>query len=262
MGFSLQDFLKLTQNISIGKYSTWLMRNICKYVSSRPSALFGRFWWNDSAWTSFPATTTQLYSQSLSSHTLCSCLENFSTTHNIRSFWDSEFHQVSTRKFCSWDDTFTTKWNGSSPNNLSKCTENAPTLSTSTNREWNLYLSWSIYLVTFFMLKLNFGGFLNIKTKRVIPTDTENGFSPLVSLKSMWTVWRKLLSSGLNCRLLNVWLFMYCPVVFNVCSLELPSKKKTTQQWSLRVANDIVLNPVGEYHENVCGKCRKQILVG
>ena len=205
IGISLQDFQKLTQKVSIGKHSTRLMRNIFKNVSSRPTVLFGIFWWNDSAWCSFPATTTQLYSQSLSSHTLCSCLERFSTTHNILRFWHSEFQQVSTRKCCSWDNLFRQKLNGSSPNNLSKCTETAPTLSINSNREWNLYLSWSIYLVTFFMLELNFGGFLNIKTKRVIPTDTENGFSPLVSLKSMWIVWRKFLSSGLNCRLLNVW---------------------------------------------------------
>ena len=42
---------------------------------------------------------------------------------------------------CSWDDIFTQKWNCSSLNNLCKCTESPPTLSTNTFIEWNLYSS-------------------------------------------------------------------------------------------------------------------------
>ena len=38
---------------------------------------------------------------------------------------------------------------------------------------------------------------------------------------------------------------------YNVSRLELRNKRKTTQQWSLRVANDIVLNQVYVYHERV-----------
>ena len=38
---------------------------------------------------------------------------------------------------------------------------------------------------------------------------------------------------------------------YNVSRLELRNKKKATQQWSLCVANDIVLNQVGVYHERV-----------
>ena len=38
---------------------------------------------------------------------------------------------------------------------------------------------------------------------------------------------------------------------YNVSRLELRNKKKTTQQWSLCVANDIVLNQVGVYHERM-----------
>ena len=56
------------------------MRKVCKNVSSWPTDLFRRFCWNDSAGSRFPATTTQLFSQSLSSHTICRCLENLSTT--------------------------------------------------------------------------------------------------------------------------------------------------------------------------------------
>ena len=38
---------------------------------------------------------------------------------------------------------------------------------------------------------------------------------------------------------------------FNVSSLELRNKKKATQKWSFRAANDIVLNQVRVYHERV-----------
>ena len=38
---------------------------------------------------------------------------------------------------------------------------------------------------------------------------------------------------------------------YNVSSLELRNKGKATQQWSLRVANDIVPNHVRVYHEGV-----------
>ena len=38
---------------------------------------------------------------------------------------------------------------------------------------------------------------------------------------------------------------------YNVFRLELQNKRKATQQWSLCVTNDIVLNQVGGYHERV-----------
>ena len=38
---------------------------------------------------------------------------------------------------------------------------------------------------------------------------------------------------------------------YNVSRLELRNKSKAMQQWSLDVANDIVLNQVGVYHERV-----------
>ena len=38
---------------------------------------------------------------------------------------------------------------------------------------------------------------------------------------------------------------------YNVSSFELGNKRKAAQQWSLRVANDIVLNQVPVYHERV-----------
>ena len=41
------------------------------------------------------------------------------------------------------------------------------------------------------------------------------------------------------------------PSSYNVSRLELRNQRKATQQWSLCVANDIVLNQVGVYHERV-----------
>ena len=106
---------------------------------------FADFFWNESACLlsaygslPLPATTNQLFSQSLSSHILCSCLEILSTTNNLCNFWHSNFQQVSTYAFCSWDDVFTQNWNCSSPNNLCKCTEPPSTLSTNISIEWNL----------------------------------------------------------------------------------------------------------------------------
>ena len=122
------------------------MRKNFKNVSPRPTDLFCRFRWNDSARTPVPATSrppvapfTQLFSQSLSSYTLCSCREILSTTNNLCNLWHSKFQQVSTYAFCSWDDIFTQKRNCSSPNNLCKCTESPSTLLTNTSIVWNLY---------------------------------------------------------------------------------------------------------------------------
>ena len=148
------------------------MRNVCKNVSSRPTDLFYRFWWNDSArlpyaysTRPFRATTTQLFSQSLSSHTLCSCLESFSITNNLCNFWHSNFQRVNTYAFCSWDDIFTQKWNCSFPDNLCKCTESPSTLSTNNSVECNLYLSRSNRLVTSLRLEMNVGDFSEHQNK-------------------------------------------------------------------------------------------------
>ena len=148
------------------------MRSVCKNVSPRPTDLFCRLCWNDSACLPpvrklpsaydslhLPATTTQLFSQSLSSHTLCSCLENLSTTNNLCNFWHSKFQKVSTYAFCCWDDIFRQKWNCTSPNILCKCTESPSALSTNTSIKWNLYFSSSNHLVTSFRLEMNVGSF-------------------------------------------------------------------------------------------------------
>ena len=74
----------------------------------------------------FPANTTQLFSQSLPSHTLCSCLEIFPATNSICKFWRSKFQQLSTYAFCSWDNIFIQKWKCGSPNNLCRCIDLRP----------------------------------------------------------------------------------------------------------------------------------------
>ena len=116
-----------------------------------------------------------------------------------------QLQQVNTYAFCSWDDIFTQKRNCSSPNNLCKCTESPSTLSTSTSKKWKLYLSRSNHLVTSFRLEMNIGGFFEHQNN-ASDTDRYNKlFSPLVSFKSMWILWKEVLSIDPNCRLLNDW---------------------------------------------------------
>ena len=241
------------------------MRNVCENVSWRPTDLFCRFWWNNSARTLFPASClpyaygfvppavpfTQLFSQSLSSHTLCSCLEILSTTNNLCIFWHSKLQQVGTYAFCSWDDIFTQKWKCSSPNNLCKCTESPSTLSTNNSIAWNLYFSWSNHLVTSFRLEMNVGGFSEHQNK-TSDNDRYKGYFftarvSQVDVKTMKRVFEQRSELQVaKCLIVHV-LSSSC----NVSSLELRNKRKATQQWSFRVANDFVLNQLCVYHERV-----------
>ena len=175
LGLSLQHFQQLPQKVGTENYSTWLRRNVCKNVSSWPTGLFCRLCWNDSTCNHFPATTTQLFYQSLSSHTLRSCREIFSISKNICNSWHSNFQKVSTHSICSRDDIFTQKGNCGSPNNLCKCTESPSTLSTNTSIVWNLYLSWSNHLVTSFRLEMKVGGFSEHQNK-TSNTDRYKGY--------------------------------------------------------------------------------------
>ena len=181
------------------------MSNDCKNVSSRPTDLFCRFCSDDAACSPSPAPTTQLFSQSLSSHTPCSCLKSLSTTNNLCCIWRNKLQHVSNYAFWSWDDIFTQNWNCSSHSILCKCTKSPFTMSTKTSIEWNLFLSWSNEHETTYRLKLNVRGFFQRRNKT---SDTDKHivfFSPLVFLKSMWIQWKEFLSTGLICRLLNVW---------------------------------------------------------
>ena len=227
------------------------MRNVCKNVSSWPADLFCRYCWKDSAHTPFPATTTQLFSQSLSSHALCRPREILSTTNNLCNFWHSKFQQVSTCVFCSWYDIFTQTWNCSSPNNLCKCTESPSTLSTNTSIEWNLYLSWSNHLVTYFRLEMNVGGFSEHQNK-TSDTDWNKGyfFTTRVSQVNVNTV-KRIFEQRSELQVAKCLIVPVLSNNYNVSRLELRNSRKATQQWSLCVANDIVLNQFRLHHERV-----------
>ena len=119
-------------------------------------------------------------------------LKFFCTTNSIFNFWRIKFQQVSTYAFCSWDDIFKKKWNCSSPNNLCKLTESPSTLSTNTSMKWNLYLFRRNHLVKSFMVEMNVGGFSEHQNKTIDTITNKKTFSLLVSLKSMWILWKKV----------------------------------------------------------------------
>ena len=180
---------------------TGLIGNACKNVSSWSTGLLCRFCWIDSP---LPATTTEMFSECLLSHTLGSHLEMFYTTNNICNFWHSKLQQISTHTFCSWDKIFTQKEYCGSPRNLCKCTISSSSLSTKNSSERNLYFSWSNHLVTCFTLEMNNGGF---SKNQNMPSDTDRYkayFSPLVFFKSLWTLWKEFSSICLNCGLLKI----------------------------------------------------------
>ena len=103
--------------------------------------LFCRFFWGDSACSLYPATTTQLFSESLPSHALCSCFEILSTANTLCKFWRSRFQPASTYAFCIRDDLFMQKRNYSSLDKMCKCNKIPSRLSINTSIEWNLNLS-------------------------------------------------------------------------------------------------------------------------
>ena len=245
----LQDFLKPPRNVGTESCSTWWMKNVCPKVSSRPIELFCRFCWKDSACKFLLATTTQLFSQSPSSHTLCRCLEILSTINTFCIFSCNKFQQVSTYAFCSWDDTFFAKMDCSSPSNLCKCTESPPTLSTNTSKESNFYFSWSNHLVTSCRLEMNVGGFSEHQSKTG-DIDTYKGyfFTARVSQVIVNTM-KRVFEQRSELQVAKCLIVQVLSSSYNVSNLELRNKRKATQQWSFRVANDIVLNQVRVYHE-------------
>ena len=95
--------------------------------------------------------------QSLLSHTLCSRFERFSTANNFSNLWCSKLQNVSTYAFWCWDDIFTQKGNCSSPSNLCKSPECLSPPSSNRSKAWNLYLSWSNFLVVPYVIELNVG---------------------------------------------------------------------------------------------------------
>ena len=134
------------------------MRVVSNKVTSWPTGLLCRFRWNDSGCSLLTATANQLFFQSLSSHTLFSCLEFLYTTNYFCNFWRSKFDKFSTYAACSLDDIFEQKLNYSYSNTLCKFIGSPSTFSTKTSLEWNLYLSWSNQFVTSLRLEMNVGG--------------------------------------------------------------------------------------------------------
>ena len=202
------------------------MRNVSENVSSRPTDLFSRICWKDSACSLFPATTTKLFSQSLSFHTLCSCLD-FISTSNFSNFWRSSFQQVSTHGFRSWDDIITQKKNCSSFKILYNCTETPPTLLTSFLIEWNLYVTGNNHLVTSNLKDVNLQGkwtlevFLNIQTGRVIPTKPNDFFfTARVSQVNMKTM-KKSFEQRFELHVAECLIVHVLSSSYIVCSLQL-----------------------------------------
>ena len=143
------------------------------------------------------------------------------------------------------------KKNCSSPNNLCECTESPSTLATNTSIVWNLYFSWSNHLVTSFRLEMNVGGFSEHQNKTSDTGRYKGCFLaacvPQVNVNTMKRVFEQRSELQVaKCLIVQVLSSSY-----NVSRLELRNKKKATQRWRFCVANDIVLNQVGVYHERV-----------
>ena len=87
-----------------------------------------------------------------------------------------------------------------------------------------------------------------MKTRRMIPTDTKRVFSQLVSLKSIWTIWKNFFEQRSELQFFKYLTVLVLFSIFNISSLELWNKRKPTQQRGLRVAN-IALNQLSVHHQ-------------
>ena len=173
------------------------------YLLATERFVFG-FCWKDSSCSCLLATTTKLFSQSLSSRTLCSFLEIFSYTKINCKFWQSKFKQISIQAFSTWDDIFRQERNGGSPNNLCNFIQSPFRLSTNFTMDWKIYLSRSKHHVTFFRIEMNVGGFSEHQNN-TSHRDRHKGYfyTARVSQVNVNTMKRiESLSSGLDCGLL------------------------------------------------------------
>ena len=111
------------------------MKNICKNVSSRPNGLFCRCCWNDSPWISFPATITQLFSQSSSPTHLAAVLIFFDHQQHLQ-FLAQQISKNQHQRSLELN-VITQKGNCGSPAIAEcKCTKFRSRLSTKTSRFW------------------------------------------------------------------------------------------------------------------------------
>ena len=91
--------------------------------------------------------------------------------------------------------------------------------------------------------------FLNIKTRRMTPTDTIGiFFKARVSQVNMKTI-KKIFGQRSELQVAKGLIVLVLCSSYNVSRLELREKRKATQQCSFCVSNDIVLNQVVVYHE-------------
>ena len=104
LGLSIHDFQKLPQEFSTKYCSPRTTRNVCKNACAWPTRLLCRFCWNYCAGFFYaydcllvPATTIQLFCQSLPTHTFfAAVLMFFSTSNYLSNFWRSN----SVPRFC------------------------------------------------------------------------------------------------------------------------------------------------------------------
>ena len=105
--------------------------------------------------------------------------------------------------------------------------------------------------MTSFSLEMNVGSFLEHQNK-TSDIDRYKRYSftarvPQVNVNTMKRIFEQRselqVAKGLIVHVLSS--------SYKVSRLELRNRRKATQQWSLCVANDIVLNQVGVYHERV-----------
>ena len=98
---------------------------------------------------------------------------------------------------------------------------------------------------------MNVGGFSEHQNKT---SDTDRYkryfFTDRVSQVNVNTV-KKFFEQRSELQVAKCLIVHVLSISYNKSRLKLRNKRKTTQQWSLRVANDIVFNQVGVYHERV-----------
>ena len=156
---------------------------------------------------------------------------------------------ITRRTFCSWHERFTQKENCFSPNNLCKCTESPPMLTTNTSIEWNLYLAWNNHLITSFMLELNVVGFS--KHQNQWYRQTQGCFSNACVSEVNVNIMKRIFDQLSELQVAKCLIVHVLSSSFFLSKFELWKENKATHQCGVRVTNDIVLNLVWVYHERM-----------
>ena len=229
------------------------MRSVYKNVSWRRTDFFCWFCWNDSARSLFLLPLLNCFFSVCLPTLFAAALKIFLPLTKSASSSAAILNNAAPTRFAAGTIFFAQKRNCSSPINLCKCTKSPSTFSTNASIKWSLYLSlsWSNQLVTSFRLEKNDGGSSEHQNKTNDTNRCKGYFCTArvsqVNLNTMKKIFKQ--RSGLQvakCLIVHVLSSSY-----NVSSRELRNVKKATQQWSPRVANDIVLNQVLVYHEIV-----------